>query len=127
MPPQDNIDDKIQNLIAFINQSPFYQHLNMKLVEFTEKGCKMEMVVGDEHGNAQGVAHGGSIASLADSACGLALVTAIEGDERIATQNLVVNYLRPVNKGVKFMTIFRTYNCSDERGLLNFRMISNFR
>jgi uncharacterized protein (TIGR00369 family) len=83
-----------------VNKSPYYQHINMELVEFTDSGCVMKMNVEDFHCNIYDTAHGGAVASLADSACGLALVTSINSDELIVTQNLNINYLLPVAKGM---------------------------
>lgn len=83
-----------------VNNSPYYKHIKMELVDFKENGCTMKMNVEDLHCNVYEKAHGGSLASLADSACSLALVTAIKDNEFIATQNLSINYLLPVTKGV---------------------------
>jgi len=82
------------------NQSPFYRHLNLELVAFSDKGCFMTMKIEDKHLNINGKVHGGAIASLADSACSLALATVIRDGEFMATQNLDVNYIAPAGKGV---------------------------
>lgn len=83
-----------------VNASPYYQHLSMRLIEFSEKGSVMTMEINDNHKSVYGRAHGGAIASLADSACSLALVTVMEENEFIATQSLNVNYILPVEEGV---------------------------
>jgi uncharacterized protein (TIGR00369 family) len=57
------------------------------------------MEVSECHLSVYGRAHGGAIASLADSACSLALAAVIGKGEFIATQNLNVHYLQPVEKG----------------------------
>jgi uncharacterized protein (TIGR00369 family) len=82
-----------------LNASPYYRHIRMELTGFTGNGCEMKMEVGDEHANVYGNAHGGAIASLADSACGLSLIIRLEEGEFAVTQNLIVNYLRPIGKG----------------------------
>jgi len=82
------------------NQSPYYKHLNLKLVTFSEKECFMTMEIEDRHLNINGTVHGGAIASLADSACSLALATVIGDKEFMATQNLDVNYIAPAAKGI---------------------------
>jgi uncharacterized protein (TIGR00369 family) len=93
-------DERLNSLMGPINDSPYYRHIRMELKEFTQEGCVMTMAVGDEHMNFYGIGHGGAVASLADSACGLSLLTALEQGEFIVTQNLFVNYFRPVKKGL---------------------------
>ncbi len=83
-----------------VNESSYYKHFNMKLIEFTDRGCVMKMKVEDTHCNIYNTAHGGALASLADSACGLALATSIKDNEVIATQNLNINYLLPAMRGM---------------------------
>jgi uncharacterized protein (TIGR00369 family) len=90
----------LSRIKEIVNKSPYYKHINMELVEFTDSGCVMKMNVEDFHCNIYDTAHGGAVASLADSACGLALATSIDSDEVIVTQNLNINYLLPVAKGM---------------------------
>jgi uncharacterized protein (TIGR00369 family) len=89
------------NLIKdLVNNSPYYKHIGMVLIRFTENGCVMNMRINEEHSNIYGIAHGGALASLADSTCGLSLVVALNEDEHTVTQNLFINYLRSVPPGV---------------------------
>jgi acyl-CoA thioesterase len=83
-----------------VNNSPFYKYIQMELTTFTETGCIVTMNVGENHMNALGIAHGGTIASLADSACGLSLLHKLKENEYLVTQNLIVNYLSPVQPGL---------------------------
>jgi len=83
-----------------VNGSPYYRHIGMELVEFTADGCVMTMRIDTEHSNIYGNAHGGALASLADSTCGLSLVTVLMEGEYTVTQNLYVTYIRPVPPGV---------------------------
>lgn len=89
--------DKIKDAM---NASPYYQHLGIKLVEFSERGSVMTMEMKESHKSVYGRAHGGAIASLADSACSLSLVTVIKENESIATQSLNVYYIMPVEEGI---------------------------
>jgi len=82
------------------NDSPYYKHVKMELTGFTDNGCTMKMKVGKEHANIYGNVHGGAIASLADSACGLSLIIRLHEGEFAVTQNLIVNYLKPAPIGV---------------------------
>ena len=82
------------------NSSPFYRHVQMQVTGFTEQGCIMTMVVEHQHTNLFGNTHGGAVASLADSACGVSLAVALERDEYAMTQHLDVSYLKPSTKGL---------------------------
>lgn len=81
-----------------VNNSPYYRHINMKVVEFTDQGSVMTMEIGDTHKNIWGTAHGGAIASLVDSSCGTAAIQALGKDEVIVTFDLRTQYLAPVTE-----------------------------
>jgi acyl-CoA thioesterase len=93
--------DAFQDQIAQIaNSSPYYRHVQMQVVEFTANGCVMTMDAGPDHANLYGNIHGGAIASIADSTCGVSLVPALAADEYAVTQHLAVSYLRPAGTGL---------------------------
>jgi uncharacterized protein (TIGR00369 family) len=83
-----------------VNNSPFYLHIGMRLVEFTPQGSRMELKVKPEHKNIWNTAHGGVLASLLDSACGLATVPLREGNETTVTQDLHIKYMAPLREGI---------------------------
>jgi acyl-CoA thioesterase len=89
--------EKIRDII---NESPFYRHLGIKLVELSARGSEVAMEIRESLKSVYGRAHGGAIASLADSACSLSLVTVIKENETIATQSLEVYYLAQVEGGM---------------------------
>ena len=57
------------------------------------------MEVRPEHKNLWGTMHGGALASLIDSACGLATVSYLAENEGTVTLNLRVHYFAPVTQG----------------------------
>jgi uncharacterized protein (TIGR00369 family) len=57
------------------------------------------MDVEDHHVNLQGLVHGGMLAILADTACGLAIRSAIEPGRLHITTDLDVHYLSPARPG----------------------------
>ncbi len=81
------------------NDSPFYKHLGMKVVDFDEGMATLEMPYKPELANLYATAHGGSIAAIADSACGVALGTTLEPGETTVTIDLRVNYIAPFKEG----------------------------
>jgi uncharacterized protein (TIGR00369 family) len=82
------------------NSSPYYRHVQMQVVGFTQQGCIMNMIVEHQHTNLYGNTHGGAVASLADSTCGVSLAVALERNEYAMTQHLDVSYLKPSTKGI---------------------------
>lgn len=89
--------EKIRDII---NESPFYRHLGIKLVELSARSSEVAMEIRESLKSVYGRAHGGAIASLADSACSLSLVTVIKENETFATQSLEVYYLAQVEGGM---------------------------
>ena len=60
----------------------------------------LRMKVKEQHKQVHGVVHGGVLAALADTAGGLATYMAVPRGTRIATVEMKINYLEPVEKGV---------------------------
>jgi uncharacterized protein (TIGR00369 family) len=84
-----------------VNNSPYYRHIRMELAGFEDDGrSRVELRAGPEHMNIWNTAHGGVLASLLDSACGLATVPLREGDERTVTMEMHIKYFAPVREGL---------------------------
>ena len=96
-------EDKLNmmNLVAeTVNRSPYYHHISMRIVGFTDEGhSKLEMDVKKEHMNVWNTAHGGALASILDSACGVATVPLREGNENTVTMDMHIKYFAPVRQG----------------------------
>ena len=99
----DTTDERTKHLEMIrelANSSPYYRHVQMQVTGFTQQGCIMNMIVEHQHTNLFGNTHGGAIASLADSTCGISLAVALERNEYAVTQHLDVSYLKPSTKGI---------------------------
>lgn len=72
--------------------------LGIRLVEIGDRHALMEVDVDDRHRNYLGSAHGGLIATLADTACFFPRPLLPSG-QAATTVNLSVNYLRSVAVG----------------------------
>ncbi len=57
------------------------------------------MRVRPKHRQVHGVVHGGILAALADTAAGMACYTMLPRGTRLATIEMKINYLEPVEKG----------------------------
>lgn len=72
-------------------------------LEHAEIGrAKLRMKVQPRHMQVHGVVHGGVLASLADTAGGLALYLGLPRGSRAATVEMKMNFLEPVQSGVVF-------------------------
>jgi uncharacterized protein (TIGR00369 family) len=84
-----------EKLVEMGDKSPYFQHLNMSLLE-TETGyARMGMEIGPHHANIEGVVHGGAVASLADQAAMRAVQTMLEDGRTGRTIQMDMHYLAP--------------------------------
>jgi acyl-CoA thioesterase len=79
--------------------APYYRLLQIRLEEIDAGFARFRMPFRQELMQAYGVAHGGAIASLADTAVAFALMTLIQPGERVTTVEMKINFLSPVTEG----------------------------
>jgi uncharacterized protein (TIGR00369 family) len=82
-----------------IAASPFHTWAGVEVVAATPGAVTVAMDVDDRHVNLQGLVHGGMLAILADTACGLAIRSAIEPGRLHVTTDLDVHFLSPAGPG----------------------------
>ncbi len=82
-----------------VESAPYYQLLQIHLEEIDSGFARFRMPYRKELNQAYGVAHGGAIASLADTAVAFALMTLIQPGEKVTTVEMKINFLAPVNSG----------------------------
>ena len=78
---------------------PYVKLLGLELGEMKPGEAKLHLDMRDELKQNQGVAHGGAVASLIDTAAAFAVVTRLEPGERVTTTDLTIHYLRPITSG----------------------------
>ena len=80
--------------------SRFASLLGLRLVERSDGASRVELVVREEHANSRGIAHGGVLASLMDTAAGAAIVfqPSLDGQGAV-TVSLAASYLAPAKVG----------------------------
>src|SRR4030043_911295 len=81
------------------NRSPFYQLLGMKVSEIQDGKCRIEMPFRKKLTHPYGIVTGGAIASLADSAVAMALISLVKPTDRITTIEFKINFFNPVSQG----------------------------
>lgn len=88
-----------RDLADRMEASPFYRWAGMTLLRADVGAVDVAMELEPHHLNIQGLAHGGMIAALADTAAGLAARSKLEPGRRHVTVQLDVHYLRPAPQG----------------------------
>lgn len=81
--------------------SPFLAQLGVSLAERADGHARLELIVADSHLRTRGIAHGGVIASLLDTAMGVAVSTKTPEGCFPVTAQLNVNFIRPAWNGEK--------------------------
>jgi uncharacterized protein (TIGR00369 family) len=84
---------------AAFEKIPFVHLLGIELGELKHGQATMYLEMRDELRRNGGVAHGGAIASLIDTAAAFAILTLLEPDQTTTTIDLTIHYLRPLIKG----------------------------
>ncbi len=87
----------LNNVRGVTNCSPFYQLLGMKVLEIRDGKCRMEMPFKKKLTHPYGIIHGGAIASLADTAVAMALVSLVKPGNRITTIEFKINFFAPIS------------------------------
>jgi uncharacterized protein (TIGR00369 family) len=79
-------------------RSEYWRHLGMRLTRQEPGEAEVTLEVGPQHTQAQGVVHGGVIASLADAAMAVAFAR-LAPEEAMSTIELSVRFMRPASSG----------------------------
>jgi uncharacterized protein (TIGR00369 family) len=95
-------EDLLQALRERLAASPFHVWAGMDVVEASAGEVTIVMDVRDLHVNLQGLVHGGMLAVLADTACGLSIRSAMEPGRLHVTTDLDIHYLSPAEPGRLF-------------------------
>ncbi len=82
-----------------VARSAFYASMGIHLVEAAAGRVEVGLEATDRHLNLQGSLHGGVIATLADTATGLAVRSMVPPGRRHVTIQLDVHYLSPGRSG----------------------------
>ena len=84
--------------------SEFHTWAGMEVTEAAAGEVTVAMDVLDRHVNLQGLVHGGMLAILADTACGLSIRSAMEPGRLHVTTDLDIHYLAPAKPGTPLRT-----------------------
>jgi acyl-CoA thioesterase len=77
----------------------FVHHVGMTVDEAGPGFSRCSITIEDKHRNGTGVAHGGVLFTLADTAMGAALYSSLDPGEICATIEIKIGYFKPVFDG----------------------------
>ena len=97
MDPHD--DRMVDDLRLRVDEAPFYGWAGISVLSAREGEVEVAMEAGPGHLNIQGLVHGGLLATLADTAMGLAVRTRLEPGSRHVTIQLGVQFLSAGRQG----------------------------
>ena len=89
----------LEDLRDRVASSPFHLGFGMEVADATRGEVRLRWEARPDHLNLQGLIHGGVLATLADTAMGLAVRSAMRPGRRHVTVELGVHYLRPAKPG----------------------------
>ena len=77
-----------------LSPTPYGVHLGIEIVEAVDGVASLRLPLAEHICNRRGVAHGGAVASLLDSALGAAVISVIAPEEWCGTLQLSIQYKR---------------------------------
>jgi len=82
-----------------LDHVPFARLLGIEVDSVEPGHAVLSMKLRDDLMRNNGIAHGGAIATLIDSAMAIAIMALLEENERTVTGDLTIHYLRPLSEG----------------------------
>lgn len=92
----------VESMTLLLNNSPYYRHLGMEVVEVGEGFSRLRLAIREEHKNLYGILHGGVLASLLDSTCSIAVGTLLSPGEAAVTLDQRINFVSNVRGGTLY-------------------------
>ncbi len=85
--------------MTLLDNVPFAKLLGIEIESVEPGHAVLSMEIRHELKQNHGVAHGGSIAAVIDSAMAIAIMPLLAENERTTTVDLTIHYLRPLTEG----------------------------
>ncbi len=97
------MDDALEVIGRAFGQAGLHAALGMELVSLDANGCRVRVLLDERHLNLARSVHGGVVASLVDTAIGLAFVPTLVPPAGMATPttSLTVELVAPIRAGAR--------------------------
>lgn len=92
-------EEKLKLVKDVAEASPFYKTLGIKVVDMSDGIGRLEIDNLEPLRQPAGLVHGGALASLADSAMAVAILSLDQRPRQFATIEMKINYILPVSDG----------------------------
>ncbi len=79
--------------------TPYGEHLGFELLEAAGGNARIRLELAKHLCNSRGVAHGGALSSLLDSALGAAVISSMKPEEWCGTRQLSIQFNEPARRG----------------------------
>lgn len=99
MPDRDDRERIEREMRERVEASPFHAGMGISVVAVREGTVDLRLEARDDQVNLLGSVHGGVLATLADTAAGLAVRSTVPRGSRHASVHLDVQYLSPASPG----------------------------
>jgi uncharacterized protein (TIGR00369 family) len=83
-----------------LDDVPFAKLLGIEVVSLEPGHAVLSMKMRDDLMRNGGIAHGGAVATLIDSAMAFAIIQTLGETEHTVTVDLTIHYLRPLSEGI---------------------------
>lgn len=91
--------DRVTQVRERVARSRFHDWMGMRLGHLEPGSSELSLRIGEDHVNLMGVLHGGVLASLADAATGIAMLSALDPGWSHLTTSLQLTFLSPAMLG----------------------------
>ena len=90
-----------QQIIRFYHHNPFIDYLRIQVVPLPDGQVRLELPIDEQHTNLYGIAHGGVLMTMADTAMGAACLVC---NKKVVTVSLDMEFMHAVPLTEKVVT-----------------------
>ena len=95
-------EEFMEKMEQFYENDPFIHVIDMSLVNIEDGQVTLGMPITEKHTNAHGIAHGGVLMSLADTAMGASCMSV---NKKVVTMDLNINFIRAAKLGENVIAV----------------------
>ena len=100
----DGLTELQQQIIRFYHNNPFVEYLHIQVQPMATGRVQLQLQVEEEHTNLYGIAHGGVLMTMADTAMGAACLAC---NKKVVTINLSTDFMHAVPLTERIITTAR--------------------
>lgn len=105
----------------FGSQHPLFNAFGIEVVAVADARAEMTMPFSETLADGRGALHRGTLVTLLDTTCGLAIFSALRSLRPIATIDLRVDYLRPIPAGSGLRAVVECIGWTDSVAFISGR------